>query len=229
MSELFLIPARGGSRGIPGKNIAILDGRPLIYYTLDVALAVAPKANICVTTDSDAIIKAVKEYGLDIPFKRPENLATDASSTYDVILHAIDFYEKRQSFFDTVVLLQPTSPFRKAIHVLDALKSYHSNLDMVASVKKTKSNPYFTLFEENNEGFISLSKKGNFTRRQDCPKVYELNGAIYIMNVKSLKKHPPSKFLKVKKYLMSEEDSLDIDTPLDFFIAQTILSDKNKK
>jgi len=226
MRDLILITARGGSKGIPGKNIKPLNGRPLLYYTLDAACAVASHENICVSTDSDEIIRIVKEYGLDVLFKRPDDLSTDAAGSYEVILHAIDFYDQREIKYDRVVLLQPTSPFRTGTHVREALSLYQPELDMVVSVKIAHANPYFNLFEENNEGFLSQSKSGSFIRRQDCPAVYEYNGAIYIMNVQSLKNGPPENFSKIRKYVMTEEDSLDIDTNIDWIVADAILSEK---
>jgi len=227
MKDLVLIPARGGSKGIPGKNIKTLNGRPLIYYTLDAACAVASPENICVSTDSDEIIGIIKKYGLRVPFKRPDDLSTDTAGTYEVILHALDFYEQRGMQYDRVVLLQPTSPFRTGTHVREALSMYQPGLDMVASVKIAHANPYFTLFEESNEGFLGRSKTGTFTRRQDCPTVYEYNGAIYVMNVQSLKRGPHGNFLRIKKYIMTEEDSLDIDTNLDWLIAEANLSERS--
>jgi len=228
-SVLVIIPARGGSKGIPGKNIKALNGRPLIYYTLDAATSVAASENICISTDSDEIIRVVREYGLDVPFKRPDDLATDAAGSYEVILHAIHFYEQRGMQYDQVVLLQPTSPFRTGTHIQGALALYHPDLDMVVSVKIAHANPYYTLFEENTEGLLSRSKLGSFTRRQDCPVIYEFNGAIYIMNVQSLKKGSHMNFSRIKKYVMAEEDSLDIDTNLDWAIAESIISRKNKR
>lgn len=227
MKDLVLIPARGGSRGIPGKNIKSLNGKPLIYYTLDVACAVASPENICVSTDSDEIIGIVREYGLGVPFKRPDYLATDTIGSYDAILHAIDFYEQRGMQYDRVVLLQPTSPFRTGTHIREALSMYQPGLDMVVSVKIAHANPYFNLFEENTEGFLTRSKSGRFTRRQDCPVVYEFNGAIYIMNVQSLKIKPHTKFSRIRKYVMTEEDSLDIDTKFDWIVAEAILSERS--
>jgi len=229
MKELVLIPARSGSKGIPGKNIKHLNGKPLIFYTLDAACAIASSENICVSTDSDEIIRVVREYGLDVPFKRPDYLATDTVGSYEVILHAIDFYEQKGMQYDRVVLLQPTSPFRTGTHVREALSMYQPGLDMVVSVNIAHANPYFNLFEENTEGFLRLSKPGSFTRRQDCPAVYEYNGAIYIMNVRSLKNGRPGKFSKIRKYVMAEEDSLDIDTNIDWIVAQVILSEKNNR
>ena len=100
------------------------------------------------------------------------------------------------------------------------------NFDMVVSVKEAKSNPYFSLFEESVEGFLTQSKSGNYSRRQDCPKVYEYNGAIYIINVESLKKSRMNKFSRIKKYIMSDEASFDIDTPFDWKIVEMILRSK---
>lgn len=228
MKNLIIIPARGGSKGIPGKNIKPLNGKPLIYYTLDAACAVESSENICVSTDSDEIIRVVREYGLDVPFKRPASLATDVSGSYEVILHAIDFYEQRGINYECVVLLQLTSPFRTGTHIRAALSLYQPGLDMVVSVKITQANPYFTLFEEDREGFLLPSKPGNFTRRQDCPAVYEYNGAIYIMNVQSLKNGPMRNFSKIRKYIMAEEESIDLDSPLDWIVAEVILSNKSE-
>ena len=97
---------------------------------------------------------------------------------------------------------------------------YSNSIDMVVSVKETKANPYYLLFEENNEGYLSLSKPSSITRRQDCPPVYEYNGAVYVVNVSSLKKGPIYNFKKIKKYLMSENESIDLDTDLDWKIAE---------
>src|SRR5690606_4404975 len=122
-----------------------------------------------------------------------------------------------------LVLLQPTSPFRTSKQIEEALELYTNDLDMVVSVKETNSNPYFVLKEENKNGFLENSKKGNFKTRQECPKVYELNGAIYIININSLKRMPISEFTKVKKYVMDETSSHDIDTMLDWQLAEQIL------
>ena len=104
------------------------------------------------------------------------------------------------------------------------MELYRDTLDMVVSVKEAEGNPYYSLFEENEDGLLNKSKEGTFTRRQDCPKVYEYNGAIYIINADSLKQQTLSKFENVCKYLMSTEDSIDIDTNLDWIIAEAILN-----
>ncbi|MHB8108788.1 MAG: acylneuraminate cytidylyltransferase family protein [Syntrophorhabdaceae bacterium] len=226
MKDLVLIPARGGSKGIPGKNIKPLHGRPLIYYTLDAACAVAAPENICVSTDSDEIIGIVRAYGLDVPFRRPDDLSTDTASSHDVVIHALNFYEQRGIRYDRVVLLQPTSPFRTGAHIREAISLYRPELDMVVSVKIAKGNPYFTLFEETHDGFLVQSKPASFVCRQDCPPVFEYNGAIYVINGQSMKNGIAGGLSKTKKYLMTEEDSLDIDSNIDWIVAEAIISDK---
>lgn len=220
---IVIIPARGGSKGVPGKNIKLLGGKPLIQYTIDAAKAVFLENEIIVSTDSEEIKKTVIEYGLSVPFLRPKELATDPVGTYEVLLHAVNFMENNGVYNDTLVLLQPTSPFRTAKHINEALALYNKDLDMVVSVKETNSNPYFVLKEENEMGFLENSKIGNFKTRQECPKVWELNGAIYIINIESLKKMPISEFRKVKKYVMNEISSHDIDTMLDWKVAEVLL------
>jgi CMP-N,N'-diacetyllegionaminic acid synthase len=223
MSILYIIPARGESKGIPGKNIKPLAGKPLIYYTLDVAKAVAqPDDIICITTDDNAIIEAVKNYGFDVPFKRPADLATDQAGMNEVLLHALNYYQGQGKEFDKIVLLQPTSPFRKPEHVLGALNEYSPDIEMVVSVKVTDANPYYVLAEENKDGFLEKSKKADFVRRQDCPTVYQYNGAVYIINPEFLKVMHVGLFSKVKKYVMDDVSSIDLDTNLDWQFAEFI-------
>lgn len=227
MKSLVIIPARGGSKGIPHKNIKQLGGKPLIYHSIDVARAIVPDEDICVTTDDEEIIKVVMDYGLSITFKRPDYLATDTMGTYEVLLHALGHYESQGKIYDNIILLQCTSPFRRVQDVKEALSLYSSKIDMVVSVKETTSNLYYNCFEENSEGYLKLSKgNGNFTRRQDAPKAWEYNGAIYIINTVSLKMHPLSKFERVIKYEMDELHSVDLDTMLDWKLAETIINEK---
>jgi len=219
---LFLIPARGGSKGIPKKNIKNFNGRPLIYYTLDAVKDIVPLDNICVSTDDSEIIKKVEEYGIKVPFIRPSDFATDQSTTLDVINHALNYYKSKNRVFKGLVLLQPTSPFRKTKHVVEALELFYKDIDLVVSVKITASNPYYVLYEENTKGYLELSKKSNYTRRQDCPVVYERNGAIYIYNLCG-KFQTPEKQIK---YLMDDISSIDIDTDFDWLLAEFIMSKK---
>ena len=226
MKPLIVIPARGGSKGVPRKNIKVLGDKPLIQYTIDAAKGVFDDEFICVSTDDFEIKSVVEQLGLKVPFLRPNELASDTAGTYEVLLHAISYYESKGYFPDTLILLQPTSPFRTSAHIKEALKLYHKSIDMVVSVKETKANPYYILFEEDSNGYLKKTKEANFTRRQDCPKVWEYNGAIYIINVKALKASAISQFTKVCKFEMDETSSHDIDTLLDWRIAEIIINDK---
>jgi len=229
MNGLVVIPARGGSKGVPGKNIKMLRDKPLIHYTINAARSLFPDSQILVSTDDPFIKEVVESTGLRVPFLRPPELATDSAGTYEVLLHAIQFYENTNEGPNVLVLLQPTSPLRTAKHIEEALKLYRSDIDMVVSVKETKANPYYLLFEEDEGGYLKKSKSGNFTHRQECPQVWELNGAIYIINVQSLKKKPINQFSNVVKYVMDEESSHDIDTMLDWKIAEFLINDKELK
>lgn len=221
---LVVIPARGGSKGLPDKNIRLLNGKPLINYTIEAARIVFDDSCICVSTDSKKIRKVAEETGIVIPELRPDHLATDTSSTRDVILYLLEKYRLKNNHYpDVVVLLQPTSPLRNDTHIKEALDLYNDDIDMVVSVKETKSNPYYLLFEENEFGFLENSKKGSFLRRQDCPKVWEYNGAIYIINVESLLKMRLNEFTRIVKYEMDSFCSIDIDDEIDFRVTEVLI------
>jgi CMP-N,N'-diacetyllegionaminic acid synthase len=222
METLFVIPARGGSKGVPGKNIKPLNGKPLIHYSIDYARLFAPDEDICVTTDSFQIAKCAAEIDYQTQFQRPANLATDTSGSHETLLHALHEYQKNGKEYDVIVLLQPTSPFRKKEHLEEALKCYSSELDMVVSVKEADANPYYNLFEENEDGFLKKSKKGNYERRQDCPKAFQYNGSIYIINCSSIREKNMSEFDRIVKYIMPAFYSVDIDSQFDWAFAEFI-------
>lgn len=223
MKILYVIPARGGSKGIPHKNIKPLNGKPLIYYSIDIARQMTSDEHICVSTDDDEIIEVVENYGLKVPFKRPDYLATDTATTNDVLLHVINFYEKKGCFYDIVVLLQPTSPLRKISQVREAIALYSPDLDMIVSVKESHSAS--VICTENDNGFIELCFRNRGGRRQDLSQFYEYNGSIYIINIKRLKEKGMRGFIKIKKYVMDEYSSVDIDIPLDWTITEIIIRD----
>lgn len=224
MKPIIIIPARGGSKGVPGKNIKLLGGKPLIQYTIEVALEVTDKENIVVSTDCEKIRAVVEKLGIRVPSLRPKELASDTIGTYEVLLYELSKLEKENKYNDCLVLLQPTSPLRTRKHVLEALRLYNDNLDMIVSVKETKANPYFVLREEDENGFLVPSKISTAIRRQDIPKVWELNGAIYIINTRVLKEKPINKFTKVKKYVMDEFSSYDIDTMMDWEVVENLVN-----
>lgn len=166
--------------------------------------------------------------GLDVPFMRPDSLATDKSGSYEVMLHALDFYHNRGVDYDRLVLLQPTSPMRTADDVRRALELYTPDIDMVVTVKEAESNPYYNCFEEGDDGFLQISKgDGTFTRRQDAPKAWEYNGAVYVINTTSLRKMPLGKFKRRRMCPMDAGRSIDLDTPLDWLIAEHLMKERN--
>lgn len=227
MSVCVLIPARGGSKGIPGKNIKLLRGKPLIQYTLEAALSCFTPEQIIVSTDDLQIKEVVERLGQPVSELRPSALAQDETSTAEVIRYELNKWKQRNHDYpDHVVLLQVTSPLRRSFHLEEAWQLYlESKQEMLVSVCASKQNPYFNLFEE-QQGLLQKSKEGVYTRRQDCPPVWELNGAIYIFRT--------DRFLEVGiegmnkiKYVMSEKDSIDIDSPLDWMIAENIIGLNN--
>ena len=225
MKILYLIPARAGSKGLPGKNVKILGDKPLIAHTIDFALKnIKEEDELCISSNDAEVLDIAKSLRIDVPFVRPEELASDTANSYDVIMHAIKYYEDNNKCFDLVLLLQPTSPFRSQDDFDTLIQSYDDEVEMVVSVKKAKENPYFTLFEENESGFLDKSKKGDFQRRQDCPDVFAFNGSMYLLKVSALKNRSINEFKKIKKIVMPEERSIDIDTMADWILAEFYLN-----
>lgn len=226
MNCLVVIPARGGSKGIPHKNIKPLAGKPLICYSIDIARQFTSDENICVTTDDPEIIAVVEQYGLKVPFVRPAELATDTCGSNEVIQHAYKFFADKGYHYDVIVLLQPTSPFRKVEFVKEAVALYDDSIDMVTSVRPAACNPYYDGFEENANGLLEVSKgDGTIVRRQDAPAVWQQNGSIYVINPLALMKKGMGGFTRIKKYAMPEIYSVDIDNMLDWKMAEMILNE----
>lgn len=227
MKILYLIPARAGSKGLPGKNVKLLGGKPLIVHTINFVLQnIKPEDELCISTNDDNVLTIAANLGIYVPFKRPEELSSDTANSYDVIIHALKYYESNNKFFDFLMLLQPTSPFRIQQDFDNVIQSSNDEIEMVVSVKKIKDNPYFNLFEENEYGFLDKSKKSNFQRRQDTPDVFAFNGSMYLMKVSALKEKTLSEFKKIKKVIMPEERSVDIDTMADWVLAEFYLDKK---
>lgn len=228
--SLYIIPARGGSKGIPRKNIKALGGKPLIHYSIEVARALADDNHIIVTTDDDEIAEVARQTGLPVPYMRPAHLATDTVGSREVLLDAMDYADRCEICYDNVVLLQPTSPLRTIEDVEMALKLYSHDIDMVVSVVEASANPYYNCFENNqNTGYLQVCKgDGLFTRRQDAPQVWEYNGAVYVINPQSLREKPMGKFSRRVPCVMPRERSIDLDTPLDWAIAEVVISELKK-
>lgn len=222
---LFVITARGGSKGLPGKNIKDLCGKPLIAYSIDVARAFTDDENICVSTDSEEIKQVVEKYGLKVPFLRPDYLATDTATSSDVLVHAVNFYKEQGREYKKLCLLQPTSPLRTVEDVQGAFDLYRDDIDIVTGM--VKSHAPSILNEENEDGFMVSVFNKNGLGRQYVREMYETNGAVYVMNVKSLLEKGMKGFSRKVKYVMSKDHSVDIDDIIDFMLVETIM--KNRK
>lgn len=231
ISPLYIIPARGGSKGIPRKNIKPLAGKPLVAYTIECARgAGAPDSHIILSTDDEEIASVARRWGLPVEYMRPAELATDHAGSREVILDAMDWADSRGIAYDCVVLLQPTSPLRRPSDIVQALDIFFKNgkedvPDMVVSVKESGANPYFNLFEcDPTTGFLHISKgDGHLTRRQDAPPVWEYNGAVYVINPESVRRMSLGEFPRRIPYVMDAERSIDLDTIADWLAAEAVI------
>lgn len=218
---LVIIPARGGSKGIPRKNIKPFAGTPLIHYSIEAARAVAPDSHIIVSTDDEEIRTVAAQTGLPVPYTRPEALGGDTVGSREVMLDVMDYADRVGLDYDCVVLLQPTSPLRTADDVKRCLDLYTPDVDMVVTVAEAPCNPYYDCFETQPDGSLKVSKgDGLLTRRQDAPKAWQFNGAVYVINPDSLRRMPLGSFPRRIPCEMPRSRSVDLDTPLDWQIAE---------
>jgi len=217
-----VIPARGGSKGLPGKNIKMFCGKPLIAHTIEQARQSKYIDRVIVSTEAEEIAQISVKYGAEVPFIRPMELAGDSSSTVDVLLHAINWLENVDRYtFDILVLLHVTTPLR-SIEDIDKSVTLlvEEQADNVFSVTEAHRNPYFNMVEEGSDGFVMLVKEGCFSTRQVAPKVYDMNASIYVWWKNVLKEGKKIFLKKTKAYVMPKERSIDIDDDLDFRIAE---------
>jgi CMP-N,N'-diacetyllegionaminic acid synthase len=228
MKILAIIPARGGSKGVPGKNIKLLGGKPLLAYTSEIALKSRYLTEIIVSTEDEKIVEVAKDLGIEVPFRRPIELAKDDTPTIDVIIHALEWYKKQNIFFDSVCLLQPTSPFRTVEFLNSAIEKFiEKNTDSLISVQKVphQYNPHWT-FEEDKEGNLKISTGENdiISRRQELPTAYYRDGSVYITKTDVLLKEH-SLYGKNIGYIESKPAfSVNIDSMQDWEQAERIIS-----
>lgn len=224
MSNIAVITARSGSKGVKDKNIRQLEGKPLLAYTVEAALRSGCFDCVHVSTDSEEYAKIAKAYGADVPFLREASLATDTAGTWDVLRACVEQYDRLGQKFDTVTLLQPTSPLRDVLDIQKAFQIFEEkHAQSVVSVCEVEHSPMLcnTLGTDGSmDGFLDLNKVG---RRQDMETYYRLNGAIYIQTTTLLMEQGNLYGSGAYAYVMSQEHSIDIDTELDFLIAETIL------
>jgi len=227
---LPLIPARGGSKGVINKNIYIIDQKPLIQYTIEATLSSSLFSEVFVSTDSKEIAEVSLKLGASVPFIRPNNLAQDKSSSIDVIIHALEWFETNQDRnFDYVLLLQPTSPLRNSKDIINCLNLMEQNpfVSTVVSVTEVSEPHPDKLFKINKnniiEPYIEKYNKPFEGRRQDLEKVYSRNGAIYLINVKHLLAKKLIYCGTTIPYQMPFERSVNIDSYNDLIIMEALL------
>lgn len=232
MRILGLIPARGGSKGVPGKNIKLLGGKPLLEYTSAVAKASKYLSKIVVSSDDDNIIEVAKTLGVEVPFKRPAHLAVDTAPTLQVINHALDFFASQGEFFEAVCLLQVTAPFRNVAFLDQAIERFiESDSDALISVLEVPQdyNPHW-VFEANENDILRIStgEEHIISRRQDLPKAFHRDGSIYITKTEVLQKQS-SLYGKRIAYIESPKEwYVNIDTQADWEKAERLVEYFNK-
>ncbi len=231
VNVLCTICARGGSKGVKNKNIKLLNGKPLIAYTIEQAKQSGLFQHIVISTDSDLIADTALEYGAEVFFKRSDEMASDTAGKLDVIRDAFRRSEAHyQCTFDTLIDLDATAPLRS---VQDITGSYAQFLrddnDNLITAMPSRRSPYFNLVEVDGSGKVALSKKlsNGIVRRQDAPKSYDMNASIYIWK-RDVILNENSLFLKkTGLFVMPEERSIDIDTQLDFEFVEFLMRKKH--
>ena len=217
---LALITARGGSKGIPGKNLKLLSGKPLINWTIDAAINSKYIDRLILSSDDDDIIQEAVSSGCEVPFKRPTELALDNSSSMDAVVHALENVEEE---YDYLLLLQPTSPFRKTKQI-DAIieEGIELQSDIVVSVCEAKKHPAF-MYSLDGDKLVPVMGVQAHKRRQDMPKVYEHNGALYFSRISYLLEARSYNNEGARAFLMDNLSSIDLDEKIDWEFAEYLI------
>jgi len=224
-----LILARGGSKGVPHKNIRPLAGKPLIAYAIETARASEMIDRVIVSTNDEQIADIAQSFGAEVPFMRPAELAQDDSSSMDGIIHTVKWLNKNEGYLpEYVLLLQPTSPFRTTADINNAIDlALQKGADCVVSVTETPDHPYLTKqITEEGKLVDFIEKPCGYLYRQSFPSVYIVNGAIYLAKREVILINKTFYTDRTFAYVMPQEHSLDIDTLWDFYLANLILMDK---
>lgn len=228
MKTIATICARGGSQGVPGKNIRKLCGKPLIVYTIEQALECTAIEAVYVSTDCSRIAEIAREAGATVPYTRPSELASDTAGKIPVIRHLVEFLESQNVSIGRIVDLDPTSPLRLVEDIEACLQLLDHESDVVVTACPADKNPYFNMVERKQDGSIGLVKlpEQMALRRQDAPEVFSMNASIYVWHRESL-----SKGLwggRVKLHIMPRERSIDIDHLVDFKLVEILMQERHK-
>ena len=232
MKILAVIPARSGSKGLKNKNIKNLCGHPLIAWTIMRAKKSKFITKVIVSTDSKKIANISKKYGALVPFMRPKKYATDKANDFDVLKHAINFFETKGEKFDYIIMLQPTSPLRELKDINNSIKKVlKKNIDTLVSVSKVEmQHPRFIYSIKNKDNLIPFLKtnKSSDIRRQDIEPLYFLEGSIYISKIKTYMKYKTFYHNRTRAYEVPKWKSLEIDEAEDLNLAEFHMKDKKK-
>ena len=224
MKNIAIIPARSGSKGLPDKNIKPLNGKPLMVYSIEAALTSGCFDEVMVSTDSAEYASIAKRYGASVPFLRNPKTSTDVASSWDAVEEVIYGYRALGQVYDTFCLLQPTSPLRTAADIKAAYRLYEDESAFaVISVCEAEHSPLWCGHLPANHEFIDFIKPEAMKRRQDVDRYYRLNGAIYIVNIEMFKNDRELYHEGSFAYIMPQNRSVDIDTEIDFKLAEVLL------
>lgn len=224
MKNIAIIPARSGSKGLPDKNIKELNGKPLIALSIEAALSSGCFDTVMVSTDSEKYAQIAKKYGAKVPFLRSERTSSDTATSWDTVQEVLDGYKELGQEFDTFCLLQPTSPLRTGEDIRKAYELFMASASFaVVSVCEAEHSPLWCGQLPDNHEFIGFMNPESQKRRQDTGKFYRLNGAIYIVNIG---KFETDRFFYHEgsfAYIMPQDRSVDIDTEIDFRLAELLM------
>ncbi len=229
MNILAIIPARGGSKGIPGKNIKLLGGKPLLHYTVNAARESKLLSRVIVSSEDAAIIEVAKALGVEVPFVRPAQLATDNSGSLEVVQHALTFFKKQGVFFDAVCLLQPTTPFREKGSIDEALQQFiDRGVDSLVSVREVPAeyNPHW-VFEADEEGCLhsATGDRDIIKRRQELPKAYFRDGSLYVTKTSTILQQHSLYGNRIGYVVSTGERYINLDTMADWERAEKLIND----
>jgi CMP-N-acetylneuraminic acid synthetase len=227
--RLISICARGGSQGVPGKNIRPLCGKPLIAWTIEQALASGEADRVVVSTDSEAIAQVAREAGAEVPFLRPAELATATAGKIPVIQHLVDAVEALHGPVTRIIDLDPTSPLRQLEDIRACAALLDEDTDVVITGYESDKNPYFNMVEMKPGGFYErvCRPEGEVLGRQAAPKVFAMNASIYAWHRRTL---GPSLWAspRIRLHVMPRERSIDIDHPIDFDLVELLMRRKEQ-
>ncbi|MBK8188031.1 MAG: acylneuraminate cytidylyltransferase family protein [Cellvibrio sp.] len=230
MKAIAFIFARGGSKGLPQKNIKLLDGKPLIKYSIEVALSSVDIERVFVSTDDIAIATVARESGAEV-IMRPNELATDTSPEWLSWRHAIEYVQKAYGNFDLFVSLPATSPLRDEADVRSAIAALiNQDADVCISITPANRSPYFNMVKQKNDGTVELVNipESGVYRRQDAPEVFDITTVVYTAKPNFILNNNALFEGKVTSVLIPKERAVDIDDIYDFMLAEAIVKEKNK-